>query len=161
MLPAGAKRCPSIGSGAVADQDPETARLEREAEAARAEYLRNREAVLATPVDHRRWTPMRITTASVGLVTLVLFVLTVISYYNSSQETGPTNVDLPTAVSIAALATCWCAILPFMIESRRVGIRVRNIVIAALVTAVLVPLCIPLFGELGSLVADLAYNISH
>jgi hypothetical protein len=145
----------------MSDEMPEAARFAQEAEEARAEYLRNREAVLARPVDSRRFTPMRIATSLAGLVALVFFVLTAASYYNSSQEIGPTNVDLPTVSAIAAIATCWLGIGPFMLESRRVGVRVRNLIIAVVVTTILVPLSIPIFVDLGSLVGDLAYNISH
>ena len=133
-------------------------KLRRDAEA-RAEYLRNQQAVAAAPVDSRRWTPLRIATLVVGVVALSLFVATVISYYNSPQQDGPSNVLLPTVTSIAVLLTAWFAILPFLIESRSTGARLRNILIAAVATAVLAVVFIPLFVDLSSLVADLIYNL--
>jgi hypothetical protein len=140
--------------GAVADRDPEF-------DEARAEYLRNREAVAAAAKTSVRWSPWRVATLAVAAIAAGLFVATVVSYYRYPQEEGPTNTDLPIAVSVAALAICWLVILPFILEARTVGRRVRNIIIAAVATAILLPLLIPLFVELGSLVADLAYAIGH
>lgn len=161
MLPAGAGPVRPIRWGTVADQDPEAARLEREAEAARAEYQRNREAVAAAADKSNRSTPLRVATIVVAVIAAGLFVATVVSYYNNPQQTGPTNTDLPTAVAIAALALVWLAVGPFILERRTVGKRVRNIIIGVVVTAILIPLTVPLFVELGSLVGDLAYNLSH
>src|ERR1700744_176125 len=127
-------------------------KVRRDAEA-RAEYLRNQQAVAAIPVDSRRWTPFRVAAATVGAVALALFVLTVASYYNSPQQDGPSNVLLPAATSCAVLLTAWLAILPFLIECRSTVARVRNLVIAAVATGVLAVVFIPLFVDLGSLVA--------
>jgi hypothetical protein len=129
---------------------------------AREAYLRNQQAVAtAKPMDHRRWTPLRIAALIAALLTAGLYVATVVSYYNNPQEEGPTNIDLPTATSFAALATVLLLVLPFLLEARTIAARVRNILIAAVLAFGLALICIAVFIELGSLVADLIYNLGH
>ena len=129
---------------------------------AREAYLRNQQAVAtAKPMDQRRWTPLRIAALCAALLTVGLYVATVVSYYNNPQEEGPTNIDLPTATSFAALATVLLLVLPYLIEARTIAARVRNILIAAVLAFGLALICIAVFIELGSLVADLLYNLTH
>ena len=129
---------------------------------AREAYLRNQQAVASSAsVDHTGWTPMRVATLVAGVIAIGLYVATVASYYNNPQEDGSTDIGLPTATSFASLATLFLVVLPFLLESRTVGARVRNTLIAAVVALVLALICIAVFVELGSLVADLLYNVSH
>jgi hypothetical protein len=128
----------------------------------REAYLRHQRAVAnATSLGHRKWTPTSIAALVAGIATLGLYVATVVSYYNDPQEKGPTNLDLPTATSIALVATGWILILPFLIESPSIAARVRNLVIVTVVAIGLVLVGIPVFVELGSLIGDLLYNLTH
>jgi hypothetical protein len=132
------------------------------ASSAREAYLRNQQAVASsTPLDHRQWTPLRIAALVAGVVALALYIATVVSYYNNPQEQGSTDIDLPTATSFAAVATVLLLVLPFLIESRTIAARIRNTVLASVLAFGLALICIAVFVELGSLVADLIYNLSH
>jgi hypothetical protein len=132
------------------------------ASSAREAYLRNQQAVAtSTPLDHRHWTPLRIAVLVAGVVALALYIATVVSYYNNPQEQGSTDIDLPTATSFAAVATVLLLVLPFLIESRTIAARIRNTVLASVLAFGLALICIAVFVELGSLVADLIYNLSH
>ena len=140
----------------------EDAAVAQRAASAREAYLRNQQAVAtAKPSDHGRWTPLRVAALIAALLTAGLYVATVVSYYNNPQEEGSTNIDLPTATSFAALATVLLLVLPFLVEARSVVARVRNILIASVLAFALALICIAVFIELGSLVADLLYNVSH
>jgi hypothetical protein len=135
-------------------------RARRDAEAREA-YLRNQQAIAAVSVDVRRWTPMRVATMAAGLISIGLFVATVVSYYDSRQQDGPSNVALPTAVTVAVLVTVLLGILPYLLEPRTASARVRNIAVAAVIMAVLGVLGVPVFVELCSLVADLVFNVTR
>ena len=145
----------------MSEPEPETADPAKK-QSAREAYLRNQQSVaIATPLDHKQWTPLRIAALVAALITLGLYVATVVSYYNNPQEEGPTNIDLPTATSFAALATVLLLVLPFLLEARSVAARVRNVLVAAVLAFGLALICIAVFIELGSLVADLLYNLSR
>jgi hypothetical protein len=127
----------------------------------RESYLRNQQAVAAVPVIHKRWSPLVIAMMVAGATTIGLFVATVVSYYNDPQQDGPTDVTLPTATSVALIVTAWLLVVPYLVETRSVGARVRNLVIATVISIALGSVGVLVFVDLGSVVADLLYNVSH
>jgi threonine/homoserine/homoserine lactone efflux protein len=127
----------------------------------REAYLRNQQAVAAAPSARRRGALRRVLVIAAALITLALFVATVVSYYLNPQEEGPTDATLPTAVSVSFMATVWVIVGPYLVVSPSIGARVRNVAIAAVLSVVLALFGIAIFVDLGSLVADLVYNLSH
>ena len=131
----------------------------RTPEEARAAYLRNQQAVAAAASQRDGWLPLKIVGWVLAAATVVLFVCAVVSYVNNPQQEGPVDTTLPTLVTVALLAAAWCAIAPFLLEARSIGVRVRNVVIAAVITAILIPLGTGVMVELSSLIADLIGNL--
>lgn len=134
---------------------------EDRAAAAREAYLENQRAVLASARAKRGLSPFVIVSLIGAVFTLGFYVATVVSYYNDPQEQGPGDVTLPTLTSIAFMATIYSLVLPYLLEARTVGARVRNLVLAAVPSVVLTLFGIAIFVDLGSLVADLIYNLGH
>jgi hypothetical protein len=131
------------------------------ASAARAAYLENQRAVAASAKTRRRLGPFAILSLIGAVLTLGLYIATVVSYYNDPQEQGPSDITLPTLTSIAFMATIYSLVLPYLLESRTVGARIRNVVLAAVPSVILALFGIAIFISLGSLVADLIYNLGH
>jgi hypothetical protein len=129
--------------------------------AAREAYLQNQQAVVASAKAKPGLSPFAIVSLMGAVLTLALYVATVVSYYNDPQEQGPGDTTLPTLTSIAFMATIYSLVLPYLLEARTVGARVRNVVLAAVPSVVLALFGIAIFVDLGSLVADLAFNLGH
>jgi hypothetical protein len=134
---------------------------EQRASAAREAYLQNQQAVVASAKAKRGVSPFAIVSLIGAVLTLGLYVTTVVSYYNDPQEQGPGDITLPTLTSIALMATIYSLVLPYLIETRTVGARIRNLLLAAVPSVVLTLFGIAIFIDLGSLVADLIYNLGH
>jgi cytochrome bd-type quinol oxidase subunit 2 len=129
---------------------------------AREAYLQNQHAVATAGTNaNRQRNPLRIAALVAGVVAVALLVATVVSYYGNPQEEGSTDIDLPTATSFFALGALLLTVLPFLIEERSIAARIRNVIIAAVIAFVLALLGIAVFISVGSLIADLLYNVSH
>jgi ABC-type phosphate transport system permease subunit len=134
---------------------------EDRATAARAAYLQNQQAVVASAKARRGLSPFVIVSLIGALLTLGFYIASVVSYYNDPQEQGPGDITLPTLTSIAFMATIYSLVLPYLLEARAVAARVRNLVLAAVPSVILTLFGIAIFIDLGSLVADLIYNLGH
>jgi hypothetical protein len=134
---------------------------EDRATAARAAYLQNQQAVVASAKARRGLSPFVIVSLIGALLTLGFYIASVVSYYNDPQEQGPGDITLPTLTSIAFMATIYSLVLPYLLEARTVAGRVRNLVLAAVPSVILTLFGIAIFVDLGSLVADLIYNVGH
>jgi hypothetical protein len=134
---------------------------EDRATAARAAYLQNQQAVVASAKARRGLSPFVIVSLIGALLTLGFYIASVVSYYNDPQEQGPGDITLPTLTSIAFMATIYSLVLPYLLEARTVAGRVRNLVLAAVPSVILTLFGIAIFIDLGSLVADLVYNLGH
>ena len=120
----------------------------------RAEYLRNQQAVAAAPMKRDGWLPLTIARWVFGTAAILLFVLIVIGYFNDPQQEGAPDTRMATIDFILVVLTAWCGILQWLLQAPTIGGRVRNIMIAIVISAIVSSVGTGVIVYVGSLVAD-------
>jgi hypothetical protein len=119
----------------------------------RAEYLRNQQAVAATPATRDGWLPLTIAGWVLGAAALALFVVIIIGYFNDPQQEGAPDTRVATIDFALVVLATWCGLLQWLLQARTVGGRIRNIIIAIVISAIVTSVGTGVIVYLGSLVA--------